>query len=220
MGHCGEHCTQGSCWLTWLIYLMMVMMLPTMLKLQLCLSLVGLCQGEGLAESDPDSQFEYGIFGTPSLGTPSLGTPNLGTGNLGTASLGTASLGKQSLGTHSLGTHSQVHRAIQRECKVEMVTIVRTNCKVEYDEECTTEEKVVGDKVTYEKECEEKEVEECKPVHYIPRSGLGGFANLPTKLESECEKVMKMVEICVKTPKESCEESEQLAPSTTCERVK
>ena len=61
------------------------------------------------------------------------------------------------------------HRAVQRECKVEMVTIVRTNCKVEFDEECTTEEKVVGDKVTYEKECEEKEVEECKPVHYVPR---------------------------------------------------
>merc|ERR550519_2913730 len=191
---------------------MMIMMLPTMLKLQLCLSLVALCQG--LAEPDPDSQFEYGIFGTPSLGTPSLGTP--------------------SLGTHSLGTHSQVHRAIQRECKVEMVTIVRTNCKVEFDEECTSEEKVVGDKVTYEKECEEKEVEECQPVHYIPRSGLGGYANLPTKLENKCEKVMKMVckdvpkkeevmkevEICVKTPKESCEESEQLAPSTTCERVK
>merc|ERR1719376_421488 len=191
---------------------MMVMMLPTMLKLQLFLSLVVLCQG--LADSDPDSQFEYGIFGSPSLGTASLGT--------------------HSLGTASLGTHSQVHRAIQRECKVEMVTIVRTNCKVEFDEECTSEEKVVGDKVTYEKECEEKEVEECKPVHYIPRSGLGGFANLPTKLESKCEKVMKMVckdvpkkeevmkevEICVKTPKESCEESEQLAPSTTCERVK
>merc|ERR1712212_1201896 len=127
------------------------MMLPTMLKLQLCLSLVALCQG--LAEPDPDSQFEYGIFGTPSLGTPSL------------------------------GTHSQVQRAIQRECKVEMVTIVRTNCKVEFDEECTSEEKVVGDKLTYEKECEEKEVEECQPVHYIPRSGLGGYANLPTKLE-------------------------------------
>ena len=109
-----------------------------------------------------------------------------------------------------------MHRAIQRECKVEMVTIVRTNCKVEFDEECTTEEKIVGDKVTYEKECEEKEVEECQPVHYIPRSGLGGFANLPTKLESKCGKVMKMVckdvpkkeevmkevEICVKTPKE------------------
>merc|ERR1719153_1130740 len=107
------------------------MMLPTMLKLQLCLSLVGLCQGEGLAESDPDSQFEYGIFGTPSLGTASLGR----------ASLGQQSLGTPSLGTPSLGTHSQVHRAIQRECKVEMVTIVRTNCKVEYDEECTTEEK-------------------------------------------------------------------------------
>merc|ERR1719435_565088 len=101
------------------------MMLPTMLKLQLCLSLVGLCQGEGLPESDPDSQFEYGIFGTPSLGTPSLGTASLGTASLGTASLGSHSLGQQSLGTHSLGTPSQVHRAIQRECKVEMVTIAR-----------------------------------------------------------------------------------------------
>merc|ERR1712013_604463 len=86
------------------VALMMMMMLSTMLKLQLCLTLVGLCQG--LADADPDSQFEYGLFGTP----------------------------------------SQVHRAIQRECKVEMVTIVRTNCKVEFDEECT-----------YEKECEEKE---------------------------------------------------------------
>eukprot|EP00091_Calanus_sinicus_P023281 TRINITY_DN7776_c0_g1_i1.p2 TRINITY_DN7776_c0_g1~~TRINITY_DN7776_c0_g1_i1.p2 ORF type:complete len:101 (-),score=34.91 TRINITY_DN7776_c0_g1_i1:132-434(-) len=93
---------------------------------------------------------------------------------------------------------------------------------------------VVGDKVTYEKECEEKEVEECKPVHYIPRSGLGGYSNLPTKLDNECEKVMKMVckdvpkkeevmkevEICVKTPKETCEEGEQQAPTTICEKVK
>ena len=58
---------------------------------------------------------------------------------------------------------------VQEECKVEMVTIVRTNCKVEFDEACTTEEKVVGDKVTYDEECEEKEIEECKPVQYIPR---------------------------------------------------
>ena len=69
--------------------------------------------------------------------------------------------------SHVHDVHS--HSAAQGECKVEMVTIVRTNCKVEFDEECTTEEKVVGDRVTYDKECEEKEVEECKPVHYIPR---------------------------------------------------
>ena len=55
------------------------------------------------------------------------------------------------------------------DCKVEMVTIVRTNCKVEFDEACTTEEKVVGDKVTYDEECEEKDVQECKHVHYVPR---------------------------------------------------
>ena len=48
------------------------------------------------------------------------------------------------------------------------------------------------------------------------RSGFGGNANLPSKLDNECEKVMKKfckdvpkkeevmkeVEICVKTPKE------------------
>ena len=48
------------------------------------------------------------------------------------------------------------------------------------------------------------------------RSGFGGYANLPSKLDSECgkvmrkfckdvpkkEEVMKEVEICVKTPKE------------------
>jgi len=167
-----------------------------MLKLLPFLSMVALAN----AFADPNAQFEYGLFGSPS---------------------------------HAHNVHN-VHRAIQRECEVEQVTIVRTNCKVEFDEECTTEEKVVGDKVTYEKECEEKEVEECKPVHYIPRSGLGGYANLPTNLESECEKVMKMVckdvpkkeevmkevEICVKTPKETCEEGEQLAPKSTCEKVK
>eukprot|EP00092_Neocalanus_flemingeri_P072131 GFUD01088731.1.p1 GENE.GFUD01088731.1~~GFUD01088731.1.p1 ORF type:complete len:167 (-),score=61.72 GFUD01088731.1:144-644(-) len=165
-----------------------------MLKLLTFLGLLVLCH----AGADPDSEYEYGLFGSPSIG-------------------------------RSLGP-----RIVQQECKVEMVTIVRTNCKVEFDEECTTEEKVVGDKVTYDRECEEKEVEECKPVHYIPRSGLGGYAPRPSKLESECEKVMKMVckdipkkeevmkdvEICVKTPKETCEEGEQLAPTTTCEKVK
>ena len=67
------------------------------------------------------------------------------------------------------GSPRHGHRIVQQECKVEMVTIVRTNCKVDFDEACTTEEKVVGDKITYDKECEDKEVEECKPVHYIPR---------------------------------------------------
>ena len=52
----------------------------------------------------------------------------------------------------------------------------------------------------------------------INRSGLGGYANLPSKVECEYEKVMKKfcknvpkkeevmkeVEICVQTPKEVC----------------
>ena len=63
-----------------------------------------------------------------------------------------------------------VHKSLEyRHCQSETTTIERTNCKVEYDEECETKEKVVGDKVTYKKECEEKEVDECRPVHYIPR---------------------------------------------------
>ena len=67
------------------------------------------------------------------------------------------------------GSPNLSQNVVHEKCTMEMVTMVRTNCKVEFDEACTTEEKVVGDKVTYEKECEEKEVEECKPVHYIPR---------------------------------------------------
>ena len=62
-----------------------------------------------------------------------------------------------------------VHDIIQEECTVERVIIAWTTCKVEFDEACTTEEKVVGDKITFDQECEEKEVEECKPVHYVPR---------------------------------------------------
>ena len=51
---------------------------------------------------------------------------------------------------------------------------------------------------------------------YTFRAGLTGYNNFPTKLESQCEKVkkmvctnvenkeevMKMVEVCVRTPKE------------------
>jgi len=178
----------------WVGLSVIIELIVTMLKLLSFLSLLVICHAVG----DPDSEYEYGLFGSRSQAS-----------NYGP-------------------------RIIQEECKVEMVTMVRTHCKVEFDEACTTEEKVVGDKVTYDKVCEEKEVEVCKPVHYIPRSGLGGYANLPSKLDSECEKVMrnvckdvpkkeevmKEVEICVKTPKETCEQGEQLAPTTTCEKVK
>ena len=94
-------------------------------KLLSLICLLVLCQ----AIADPDSEFEFGLFGSPVFGP--------------------------------IGA--------DQGCKEEMVTIVRTNCKVEFDEACTTEEKVVGDKVTYDEECEEKEVEECNHVHYIPR---------------------------------------------------
>ena len=52
---------------------------------------------------------------------------------------------------------------------MESVSITWTNCKIEFTESCTMEEKVVGDRITYKEECAEKEVEVCKPVHYIPR---------------------------------------------------
>ena len=95
-----------------------------------------------LGISDPDSQYEYGVFGSRNN--------EYEYGLFGSA-------------------RQLAPRIVQEECKVESVTIVLTNCRVEYDEACTTEEKVVGDKVTYDEVCEEKEVEKCKPVHYIPR---------------------------------------------------
>ena len=60
-------------------------------------------------------------------------------------------------------------RLVQEECTIEETSISWTTCKVEFDEACSTEEKVVGDKITFDKECKEREVKECKPVHYVPR---------------------------------------------------
>jgi len=151
--------------------------------------------GLSLGESDPDSEYEYGFFGSPRQLTP---------------------------------------RIVQEECTVEETSISWTTCKVEFDESCSTEEKIVGDKITFDKECEEREVKECKPVHYVPRSNLGGLSSLPHQLESECSKVkkqvckdvpkkeavMKEVEICVRKPKETCERGTQTAPVTTCQKVK
>jgi len=155
--------------------------------------------GLGLGTSDPDSEYEYGFFG-PSQQAQRPLTP----------------------------------RFVQEECSVEKTIIDWTNCKVEFEEACSSEEKVVGDKITFDQECEEKEVEECKPVHYVPRSKIGSFGVHPQQLDSECAKVkkqvckdipkkeavMKEVEICVRTPKETCEKGTQTAPITTCERVK
>ena len=98
--------------------------------------------GLSLAISDPDSEYEYGVFGSRDN--------NYEHGVFGSL-------------------RHLAPRNAQEECKVESVTIVLTNCRVEYDEAYTTEEKVVGDKVTYDEVCEEKEVEECKLVHYVPR---------------------------------------------------
>eukprot|EP00091_Calanus_sinicus_P014239 TRINITY_DN3167_c0_g1_i4.p1 TRINITY_DN3167_c0_g1~~TRINITY_DN3167_c0_g1_i4.p1 ORF type:complete len:202 (+),score=63.90 TRINITY_DN3167_c0_g1_i4:23-607(+) len=175
----------------------------TMLRAFSFLCMVGLILGI----SDPDSEYEYGVFGSQDRENVYglLGSPR-----------------------------HLVPRIIQEECKVESITIEVTNCRVEYDEACTTEEKVVGDKVTYDEVCEEREVEECKPVHYVPRSRLVAFVNLPTQPETECKKVIrnickdvpkkeeviKEVEVCVSTPKETCEAGRQLASKTTCEKVK
>ena len=95
-----------------------------------------------LSVSDPDSEYEYGVFGVPS--TPRIAKPRL----------------------------------VQEQCSVESVSITWTNCKIEFTESCTMEEKVVGDRITYKEECEDKEVEVCKPVHYIPRSSCNMFSLL------------------------------------------
>jgi hypothetical protein len=124
-------------------------------------------------------------------------------------------------------------------CTKELETIMATVCRLEGDEACTTETKVVGENLTYEKgEC--KEIEVCKPVHFIPKFGphyrkreaeaeaSSGYGH--TECEKETKEICKQVpvktpvekevEICTTTPKQVCEEVERKAPKVTCERIK
>merc|ERR1711915_73218 len=120
-------------------------------------------------------------------------------------------------------------------CSRELESITVKACRLEFDKDCTTETKVVGDKVSYEKgEC--KEIEVCKPVHFVPRYGLYGkrSADADASYGHECEKetkevckqvpvktpVEKEIETCVSTPKEVCEDVERKVPKLVCESLK
>merc|ERR1711970_1473730 len=51
-------------------------------------------------------------------------------------------------------------------CTKELETITVKKCRLEYDESCASESKVIGQRVTYEKgDC--KEVEVCKPAVFV-----------------------------------------------------
>ena len=52
-------------------------------------------------------------------------------------------------------------------CKTEEISIPQMLCKIEWKEECSTNNKKVGEKVVYEKECKDREVKDCKWVQFV-----------------------------------------------------
>ena len=40
-------------------------------------------------------------------------------------------------------------------------------CKIEWEEDCTTSKKKVGEQVVYEKQCEDKKVKDCNWVQIV-----------------------------------------------------
>merc|ERR1711970_677444 len=94
--------------------------------------------------------------------------------------------------------------------------ITQKVCRIEWEEDCSTSKKKIGEKVVYED---------------FPSLGIAGG---PGKAYQECEMVTKEfckdvprnedvmgdVETCVNTPKEVCEDGKQRAQKQICERVK
>lgn len=107
-------------------------------------------------------------------------------------------------------------------------------CRIEWEEECSTSNKKIGEKVVYQKKCENREVKVCKWVQFFhpqyPSLGISGGAD---KYE-ECEKVTKKfckdvpekedvmadVETCVNTPKQVCKEGMLRKWRESCDRIK
>eukprot|EP00091_Calanus_sinicus_P019337 TRINITY_DN4818_c0_g1_i1.p1 TRINITY_DN4818_c0_g1~~TRINITY_DN4818_c0_g1_i1.p1 ORF type:complete len:151 (-),score=79.45 TRINITY_DN4818_c0_g1_i1:198-593(-) len=120
-------------------------------------------------------------------------------------------------------------------CRNEEIMITQKVCKIEWEEECTTSKKKIGEKVVYDKKCEDREVNDCKWVQIVyqdfPSLGISGG---PGKEYQECEMVTKEfcedvprnedvegdVETCVNTPKEVCEDGKQRAQKQICEKIK
>merc|ERR1712126_555525 len=126
---------------------------------------------------------------------------------------------------------------IRPHCTKQLETITVKKCRLEYDEACESESKVVGQRVTYEKgDC--KEVEVCKPAVFVTKYGLhrhfGKREAEPGYVHTECEKVTKEVckqvpvktdvgkefEKCTKTPKECARMLRPASPKVTCEKLK
>merc|ERR1719347_205048 len=98
--------------------------------------------------------------------------------------------------------------------------ITQKVCRIEWEEDCSTSKKKIGEKVVYDKKCEDREVQECKTVQVVyqdfPSLGIAGGAGKPYQ---ECEMVTKEfcedvprnedvigdVETCVNSPKEVSE---------------
>ena len=52
-------------------------------------------------------------------------------------------------------------------CRGENVKIQQNVCKVNWQEECTTERKKVGERLVYENVCADREVMDCKTVQMV-----------------------------------------------------
>ena len=52
-------------------------------------------------------------------------------------------------------------------CRNEEVMITQKVCRIEWEEDCSTSKKKIGEKVVYDKKCEDREVQECKTVQVV-----------------------------------------------------
>ena len=52
-------------------------------------------------------------------------------------------------------------------CRNEEIMITQKVCKIEWEEDCTTSKKKIGEKVVYDKKCEAREVNDCKWVQIV-----------------------------------------------------
>merc|ERR1711915_239979 len=119
-------------------------------------------------------------------------------------------------------------------CKRERFEISVMDCRLEWEQDCSTSQKKVGERVVYDKKCKDREVKDCKWVQFAhPKyPGFGIFP--PSEEEYKCKKltrqfckdvpkredVMGNVETCINTPKQVCEEEKLNTWRETCDRVK
>merc|ERR1712215_63115 len=133
------------------------------------------------------------------------------------------------------GGYGNNYKLGSQSCKTENTMIDQKECRIEWEEKCSSEERKVGEKVVYETQCENREVNDCKWVQMVyqqfPSLGIAGG---PGKQYQECEMVSKEfckevpknedvigdVETCVSTPKEVCQDKKKHAQKQICSRIK